>query len=292
MQTFDAELVHDAAAVLGEGPLWDDREAALYWLDIEGRRLHRHDPAGGGNQAIELPEQVTAMAPHAEGGMVAAVAGGFARLDPGTGTLSSLGQVIADDADMRMNDGKCDPRGRFWAGSMSRQLLPGLGGLYCLSGDGPPALAKNGVSLSNGLAWSADARTFFHIDSLAFQVTAYDFDPDTGAIGDGRTVVEFDRALGLPDGMTIDAEGAIWVAVWGGSGVYRYSPNGELLAVVRVPATQVTSCAFGGPGYAELFITTASEGLDDEARAAQPLAGGLFRGRTGVVGLAADVFRG
>jgi sugar lactone lactonase YvrE len=187
-----------------------------------------------------------------------------------------------------MNDGEVDPSGRFWAGTMELGAAPGRGSLYRLGPRGEVTRVLAGVSISNGLGWSPDERTLYYIDSPTQRIDAYDYDRSSGAIANRRTVAEIDPASGLPDGLAVDAEGCLWVALWGGSSLHRYTPDGRLDRAVALPVSQVTSCAFGGPDLDELYVTSAWVGLEER----EPAAGGLFRLRPGVRGLPARRFAG
>ncbi len=285
-----AEVVVNLGSELGEGPIWDARSGRLVWIDILGRRIHRTHPASGLTESIETPSQVGSVAVRAGGGFVAALADGFWVADPG-GAWRQLATVEADRPDLRFNDGKCDPSGRFWAGSMAHDARPGAGALYRLEPDGTVSRALAGVTISNGLAWSPDGRTMYYIDTPTQRVDALSFDLVTGAVSGRRSIVRIPADMGSPDGMTVDAEGGLWIALWGGSAVHRYV-DGRLAQVVRLPVSQPTSCAFGGPDLDELYITSAWEGLSVTARGTQPLAGAIFRARPGVRGLPAAEFLG
>jgi sugar lactone lactonase YvrE len=285
-----AELVDDAKAVLGEGPVWHAEEAALYWLDIVSSRLHRYDPVTARSSAVKRDAMVTAAVPAVDGGMVAATRRGFGHLDPRTGAVTPQHEVIGPDAALRMNDGKCDATGRLWAGSMTLSDERGNAALYRLEPDGHVVAVITGLSLSNGMAWTGDGTAMFHIDTYSRRVDAYDFDEATGAVSGRRAVVELGADPGFPDGMAIDDEGCIWVALWGAGRVQRFSPGGERLASVSLPVSEVTSCAFGGHDGGTLFITSARERLDPEALGHEPLAGGLFHCRPGVTGPPPQLF--
>lgn len=283
------EVLVAAKAELGEGPVWDIRTARLAWVDILGRRIHLTDPATGATESIEVPSHVGAIAPRTAGGFVAALQDGFWVV--GDGPIRKLASVPEAGPTVRFNDGKCDPSGRFWAGTMAYDEAPGAACLYRLDTDGTVARVLDGVTISNGLAWTADARTMYYIDSPTRRVDAFAFDPDTGSISERRTVVRIPEGAGSPDGMTIDADGGLWVALWGGSAIHRYV-NGRLDRVVSMPVSRPTSCAFGGPDLDELFITSAWKGLTTAERDAQPLAGSLFRLRPGVRGVLPQAFAG
>ena len=279
------ELVADARNQLGEGPVWDARTDTLFWLDVLAGVVHRYAPADGSRTTeISVGQEVGALVPRRSGGHVLAVREGFAALDE-QGTVSMMVEVEAADPANRMNDGKCDRAGRFWASTMAFDASPGRGSLYRLAPDGDVSQVLTGLTIGNGLAWSADDRTLFFIDTMSGGVDAFDFDLAAGTLDNRRRAVEIPEAEGLPDGMCIDAEGALWVALYGGGAVRRYSPDGELLAVVPLPVPNPTCCTFGGPELRELYITTAWAGMSDVERAESPQAGGLFRVRTQVAGV-------
>ncbi|WP_438433134.1 SMP-30/gluconolactonase/LRE family protein [Gorillibacterium sp. sgz500922] len=288
----ELELVADVKAVLGEGPSWDAERELLYWVDIEGERVHEFNPADGTDRTIPVGRMVGAAVPVEQGGLLLAAKDGFCKLDPLTGRLAEVAKPEAEPEDNRFNDGKCDPAGRFWAGTMSLNGQQKRGKLYRLDADGSVHSILDGFTTSNGLAWTADGRTMYHIDTPTLLVMAYTFDPDTGEVSQPRAAVRFPEEEGFPDGMTIDAEGMLWVAHWGGGKVSRFDPaTGERLAEIAVPAEQVTSCAFGGRELDELYITTARTGLSEEQLKRQPAAGGLFRIKPGVKGTPTVRFR-
>ena len=282
-----ADRVTDVRAELGEGPVWDDRQGMLRWVDITAGVVHRLEVATGEHASVSVGLPVSALALRADGIIVAAQ-DGFALVDEGAHEVRLVGPVEPDDRSTRMNDGKCDAAGRFWAGSMAFDFAAGRGSLWCLEPDGAHTVRRvlDGLTLSNGLAWSPDDRTLYFIDSTTYRVDAIDFDLDTGTLGARRPFVTVDRGLGMPDGMAMDVDGCFWVALFGGSGVCRFTPRGALDRMVEVPATNVTSCTFGGSALDELYITTAAEGLDARARREQPHAGGLFAVDAGVSGMA------
>ena len=228
---------------------------------------------------------VAVVRPRASGGFVYAVERGFA-LDDGVGTpVRTLPEVWTTDA-VRMNEGGCDPDGRFYCGSMAYALTPGAASLYRLDPDGRVTTVLGGLTVSNGLEWSPDGRLAYYVDSATGRIDAMDYDSDRG-LTDRRPFVTVEA--GSPDGLTVDAEGGIWVAIWGGSAVHRYSPEGALSEVIELPATQVTACTFGGNDLDELFITTSREGLPATE---EPAAGALFHVRPGIAGLPARRFGG
>jgi sugar lactone lactonase YvrE len=293
--TFNAELAFRHDSLLGEGPVWDHRRGRLYWMDIEGGAVHWYDPATGAHRAIPTGQYVGCAAVRKSGGLVIALKSGFAALDPDTGVLTQLADAESHRPGNRFNDGKCDPAGRFWAGTLAldEDRGEGQGALYCLDSDHRVHRKLDDVWISNGLAWTADARTMYFIDSPKQRVVAYACDPATAAIADPRTVIEVPGELGYPDGMTIDEEGMLWIAHWDGGRVCRWNPRtGGRLADILVPVSRPTSCVFGGDDFGTLYITSARTRLKPEVLAAQPLAGGIFTCRPGVRGLPMTEFAG
>ncbi|EXX84672.1 SMP-30/gluconolaconase/LRE domain protein [Paenibacillus darwinianus] len=293
---FEAACVIDAKAALAEGPVWDERLNELIWIDIEGYHLHRYRPSDGRRRQYELPLKAGAAVPAEDGSWILALEDGFYRFDWETSLNPALIARKTDDSDapqpMRMNDGKCDPQGRFWAGTMNADNNR-LAALFTLDPQGRVTKRLSGVVCSNGLAWTADGNAMYYIDTPTRVVSAFDFNGLTGELTNRRTVVSIPEGEGSPDGMAIDAEGMLWVAHWGGWQVSRWNPTtGEKLAAVRVPAANVTSCAFGGEGLDELYITTARTGLRAEEADKQPLAGGIFTVNPGVNGLPVARYRG
>jgi sugar lactone lactonase YvrE len=287
-----AELLVDARTSLGEGPVWDDREGCLWWVDILGETVHRTDPASGHDEVLAIGRMPGAVGLRDSGGLVAAVRDGFGALDPVTGRFEILVPVEADDQTTRMNDGKVDPAGRFWAGTTDMDHRPGVGTLYRLDPDLRVSPMLRDVTISNGIDWSLDGRTMYFIDTPTRRVDAFAFDPAAATIANRRPAVAIREGAGNPDGMTLDAEGYLWVALWGGWAVERYAPDGRLDMRVEVPAEQASSCVFGGPDLDLLFITTARKGFPAGGRPDQPEAGGLFVCRPGPRGRPAFRFAG
>lgn len=270
---------------LGEGPVWDSRTGWLVWTDIDGHRLHSYDPSSGASRSTTFEFAVGAFALAAENRLVLATPTGFMTCDRDGADLRLVAEIEADRDETRMNDGKCDRAGRFWAGTMAYDGGRGAGSLYRLSPDGSTTRMLEGVTISNGLAWNAGDSLMYYVDTAERRIDVFDFDLDTGTITDRRPFVHISPADGLPDGITIDADDHVWVALWGGGAVHRYSPDSNLDVVVSVPASLVTSCAFGGDFFDDLYVTTASIGLDAAELRAQPGAGRLFSCRPGVRGL-------
>jgi sugar lactone lactonase YvrE len=287
----EVEVVLEAHASVGEGPTWDERTNTLVWVDIMGNSVHVYDPASGRDQVIDVGQPVGAAGLRQGGGLVLALRDGLGVLEADLRTVRMVSDVERDIATNRFNDGKCDPAGRFWAGSMAFAVTPGAGALYRMDADHRVTRMLSGVTLSNGLDWSADNQQMFYIDSPTQGVDVFDFDLERGELGERRRIISIPADEGLPDGMTIDAEGGIWVALHGSGSVRRYLPDGRLERVIRVPnARLVTCCAFGGPDLSDLYITSMSYGLSAEELREQPLAGALFRCRPGVQGRPAHRF--
>jgi sugar lactone lactonase YvrE len=291
----DPQLVLDARAQLGEGAIWNDALQRLHWIDISGWQVFTYDPATGENRSCNVIQTVGTVVPRAGGGLMLALHEGFARFNPDTGRVTLLPRPPEHDpALVRFNDGKCDPAGRFWAGTMALVKGPKpLGRLYRLDADGTMHVMLRDVGTSNGIAWSLDRRTMYYIDTPLLRVDAFDYDDATGAIGNRRAVITIPPDIGRPDGSTLDAEGMLWIAMYHGWSVTRWNPRtGEQLLTIRLPVARVTSCAFGGPDLDTLYLTSARAGLTDEQRAAQPLAGGLFQVKPGVCGVRASAYQG
>jgi sugar lactone lactonase YvrE len=288
----ECELVLDAKAELGEGPIWDDRRQRLVFVDVMRGHIHEFDPATGKDRTVEVGRPVGCVALAERGDWIAGTADGFYRVDPKTGRRTLVAAVEADLPNNRMNDGYVDARGRLWAGTLGMGGLREQGSLYRLDVDGTVRRMLTRVTVSNGLDWSPDGRTFYFTDLALSRIDKFDFDPTMGTIANRRTFLEFPLEIGYPDGLIVDAEGFVWVGLWEGGSLHRYAPDGRLDVIVPVPAAQTTKCAFGGPDLTDLYITTARIGLDAAARAAQPMAGGVFRIRPGVRGKKAHRFGG
>jgi len=270
-------------ASLGEGPCWDAKAGTLYWTDIPAHRVHRLT-GDGTHTEWDTGQPVGAVVPRAGGGLVLAAKDGFLAMDPRTGSLSLLAAVEPDMPGNRMNDGACDRAGRFFAGTMAEDESPGAGALYLLAADHQVARLIAGVGISNGIGWSPDDQRMYYIDSLTYRVDVFDYEPGTGAIGNRRTFASLGAGGVMPDGLAVDSEGGVWVALWGGSGLRRYAPDGRLTLSVDVPSANVTSCAFGGPDLRTLYITTAA----GPGRS----GGAVFACQVAVAGLPAHPYRG
>ena len=273
----DWEVVQPNRCVLGESPIWDDKHKRILWVDILKGEIHYYYPDRSEHNMFKLDQMVGAIAISASGGIVAALKSEIAMVNLNNETIDVISKVETNLPDNRFNDGKCDPAGRFWAGTMSISNKPNAGSLYSLEKGFSVKTKIIGVSCSNGLAWSLDYKTLYYIDTPTQNVVAYNYDITSGGITRKRIVVSIPIKEGYPDGMTIDTEGMLWVALWGGWKVIRYNPgNGEQLHQINLPVSQVTSCTFGGDKMEDIYITSAKTGLLKKDLIAQPLAGSLF----------------
>lgn len=280
------ERVLAVSAQLGEGPVWVGRERALWFVDIKDRRLHRYDPQDGSHSSWEAPQQPGFVLPVGGGGFLAGLSSGLHRFDPASGSFTRRLEVEPHQPHNRLNDAAVGPDGALWFGSMDDGETKPTGALYRLSADGRIAALDTGYVITNGPAWSPDGRVFYHTDTLERVVYAFDV-TSSGTLSGKRVLVRIEDGAGWPDGSVVDAEGCIWVALFGGWGVRRYSPRGELLGEVRFPCANVTKIAFGGEDLRTVYATTAWKGLTSQEREAQPYAGDLFRFRVQVPGLPA-----
>jgi sugar lactone lactonase YvrE len=296
MSVADVTPWSTAAGLLSEGPRWHEEAGELLWVDILGAMFHRGAIAPDRSldlvATISIDRHVGAVAPAVGGGYVLAAGTAFLFFDA-AGRLSELAQPEAGRTDVRMNDGACDPQGRFWAGTMAYDESPKMGALYRLELDGNCTRVLTGLTISNGIGWSPDGATLYLADSGTGRVEAFDFDGGSGELSGRRPLVRIEQPGVVPDGLTVDQEGGIWVAVWGGGAVARYAADGSLLATIPLPVDRPTSCAFGGPELATLFVTTSRAGLDEIALARQPEAGRVLRiDGLGVRGMPCAPYRG
>ena len=288
-----SRCVLNIGAGLAEGPCWWTERQVLLWVDIEASRIGLFDPQTGRNDFLPLPAHVGAVVPTSVGDLLLATAAGFLRMDPSTGVVTLLSDPELDRPGNRFNDGKCDPWGRFWAGTMAYDFEPQAGALWRLDGDGRITCQRSQLTISNGLAWSQDRRTLYFIDSPTLNVMAFPLTSAGEIAGEPSICVQIPEDWdAVPDGMCIDAEGMLWIALFGGGAVTRWDPiSGQLLERLELPCRQVTSCCFGGPNLDQLFVTTARREMDAAAIKAEPLAGGLFQADVGAEGLPADCFQ-
>ena len=285
------KCVWPSAAVLGEGPAWDDEEEALYWVDIKAPAVHRYMPSTGATDGWPMPERTGCIARRRQGGFIAGFKSGLAFLDLPSGRIDRIGDPEPELPDNRLNDGKCDGAGRFWVGTMDDDESKATGSLYRVDPDCRWHRMDSGYVVSNGPAFSPGGETLYHTDTVQRIIYAFDLAPD-GSLSNRRTFIVIPPDAGNPDGMTVDADGHLWVALWGGWRLTRFRPDGTTEGTIRFPVAQVTNCVFGGAAFDTLYVTSASIGLDAAARARQPLAGGLFEVRPGIQGLPAPRFSG
>jgi len=286
------EVAVAGPAEVGEGPVWDEVTGELLWVDIPAGLIHRWRPGTTAISTIAVGQPLGAVALRRTGGLVAAVRDGFALVDERSGTLELRCLVETDRPGNRMNDGKCDRAGRFWAGTMAEDMRPGVGSLYRLDMDLTVTLILSGVSVPNGIAWAPDDRTMYYVDSLERAIDAFSFDVERGELSDRRRLVAIEVEGGMPDGIAIDSAGNLWVALYGGAAVRRYSPAGDLDAVVPLPADRITSCTLGGPELRDLYVTSATRGSSADEWRLQPHAGAIFCIRVDVPGAPAARFGG
>jgi sugar lactone lactonase YvrE len=278
-----ADTLLPNVATLAEGPRWEPRTQRLLWVDIDGEALHEYDPATGDDRTIPLPAKVGAAAPTQDPGRVlVALADRLAKVDLATGDLEPLAQFPHARAGMRANDGDVDPAGRFWIGTMCEDEAPDLAALYRYDPDGSLTPVLHPVSLSNGLGWASGEQRMYYVDSPTKRIDVLDYDAATGEVADRRPFATIEDGVGVPDGLALDVEDGVWVALYGGAQVRRYGPGGSLDAVLELPADNVTACAFGGEDGRRLFVTT--------AHSPQPLGGSLFTAEPGIAGPPARAF--
>ncbi|AOZ94175.1 SMP-30/gluconolactonase/LRE family protein [Paenibacillus crassostreae] len=279
------EIVVQTNSLLGEGPSWDADHHRLLWVDIEGHLLHIYYPKIGENETYNIGQPIGAVVPYCEDEVVVALYDGIHKYRLSTGELTLIANPEQHLSNNRFNDGKCDPKGRLWVGTMSMNGQAEQGSLYCLDLDLSIRKVLENVSISNGLGWSPDYSTMYYIDTPTRQVDAFDYDLETGMISNRRLVITMPDDAGDPDGMTVDAEGMLWIAEWNGERVAQWNPNtGEKLSEIVIPSGHVTSCVFAGDDLQDLYISTARIGMDDEQMKEQPLSGNLFRIRTEMKG--------
>lgn len=279
--------VSSPRANLGEGPVWDHRLGLLYWTDITSGTIHVHDPTTGHDQSFPTGAEMIGcfFLTRTPGVLLLARESGFYRFDTRSRSLGLLANPILSPPTHRFNDGKCDAVGRLWIGTMCKQATPNAGAFYCVDRDFKATGVVAPITVPNGLAWSLDGKTLYHVDTADRAVRVYSFAADTLELGRPTATIDLSSLIGYPDGLTIDREGKLWIAFWEGGCVHRIDPaSGGCLASIDLPCRYVTSCAFGGPGLSYLYITTAAYQFTDDDFRREPLAGSLFRIATGTSG--------
>ena len=273
------EILFDVKATLGEGPAWDEKTQTLYWVDILGKRIY-----AGGEVLTELDDYIGCLAPTKNGHLIVGKRASFMDFDPATSQQTVL-VTLPESATNRMNDGKCDPTGRLIAGTMDMNETDPTGSVYSYDGKSNRVLFRD-VTISNGMAWSPEHKTFYYIDTPTCEVRAYDYDVKTGEIANRRKAFDVPKSLGWADGMTSDTEGNLWIAMWGGAQVTRWNPNtGQLLEQIPIPALQSSCPVFGGKNRNELYVTSARKGMSESDLNKYPLSGGLFKVETKYEGM-------
>jgi xylono-1,5-lactonase len=277
------ECIWPVAAKLGEGPFWSARDSAVWFVDIKGRRIHRCNENGGDQHSWDAPEEIGFVVPTTGHRMIAGMKSGLYAFDVHSGEFSLLALVDSHQPGNRLNDACVDEAGRLWFGSMDNAETAPTGSLYRFDNDGLRR-CDEGYVITNGPAVCPQSCTLYHVDTLERVIYAFDLD-ERGAITNKRPFVCIEKPNAYPDGPVVDSEGCVWIALYGGWGVHRYSPRGELLQTIDLPVAACTKVAFGGADLRTMFITTSWKNLNDSERAQQPLAGGLFRVRVDVPGL-------
>ncbi|MEL7118720.1 MAG: SMP-30/gluconolactonase/LRE family protein [Bacteroidota bacterium] len=286
------DLFYQSEATLGEGPVWDHNKGELSWVDIENGQLHFFNPTINQHQQHTFDSRLGAAVPSDNEKYLLALQKGLAFFDPTSEELKYFSNPEEALPNNRFNDGKCDPQGRFWIGSMDCNAESGQGILYRIDSDLKVNALLPNLSISNGLAWHPEKNVMYFIDSATYKVLQFDYTPSSGSIKNPKEVIRIPEDHGAPDGMTIDREGMLWIAHWGGANISRWNPEtGRLLQKVTIPALHVTSCCFGGENYDQLFITTARYGLTDEQMAKYPLSGSIFSCKPKVGGWAIAHFK-
>ena len=292
MRTPELDVVFAGSAQLAESPLYDATADALLWVDIMVGSAHRMQLSTREHESIELGQPIGALFLRRRGGFAYGLRDGLAVSDTFAGPRTFVTATQRDEPDKRMNDGKADAEGRLWVGTMGIDDVGHRGTLFRIDPDYRETPMVTGLSIPNGLCWSLDQKQMYFVDSELGGVEVFDYEAATGTIGNRRTLFTLPRGMGVGDGMTIDDSGCLWIAHFDGSAVNRYTLTGAIDRTIALPVSKVTSCAFGGPSYDQLFITTASVGLSEEARAREPLAGAVFVTTPGARGFAANPFGG
>jgi sugar lactone lactonase YvrE len=271
------EIVVEHTCLLGEGPVWDARRKMICWVDILNGIIHQYAPGQKKHTTISVHQMIGSLAVCTSGNFIAALKKGLAFINSINGEMKMIADPESHLPHNRFNDGKCDPAGRFWAGTMSLSEAPNAGSVYMVERDLLITKKIESVTISNGMAWSADHKTFYYIDTPTWEVVAYDYDKDTAHISNKRVIINIAKEDGCPDGMTIDSDGMLWIAHWDGWQVTRWNPlTAEKLYHIKLPVARVTSCTFGGENLEDLYITSAKVGITQEELKKQPLAGSLF----------------
>jgi sugar lactone lactonase YvrE len=286
----EPRVVWNLAAELGEGPVWVERDHALWFVDIKKHQVHRYDPASGAKNSWDAPEQVGFVVPAQRGGFVVGLQSGLFHFDEKSSAFERIVEVEPDKADNRLNDGVVDPKGRLWFGTMDNREKAKSGAFYCFAGGEVRHTGLDNIAITNGPAVSPDGRILYFVDTLKGTIEAADIGDD-GTLADRRPFARIDPKDGHPDGPTIDSNGYLWISLYGGWEALRFSPTGELVERVRFPVANITKLAFGGPGLRTAFATTARQLLKPAEIADQPQIGDLFEFRVDVPGVPCPLVR-
>lgn len=288
-----ANLEYKTDAHLGEGPVWDEINQKLWWVDILSCTLNCYNPDSKENRSFDVGEQIGATALRKRGGLLLALQSGLAFFDEESASITPINNDFTLGEGTRSNDGKCDPAGRFWVGTLDYDLKKGSGNLFCVDSDLQVKKKLDQLTIPNGMAWNSQNDTFFFIDTIARELYSYSYEKETGEISDQSLIYEFDEDLGYPDGMTIDADDKLWVALYAGRKVIQINPkNGHIEFEIRLPVPKPTSCTFGGEDLKTLFITTCREYMDEPNLEKAPLSGSLFSVDLPFSGRPVDRFNG
>ncbi len=291
MPAITVELAYQIDAKLGEGALWNHNTQSLWWIDIEGKTFNILDPEKEDNSVYLLPSRIGTAVPSTTGSAILATEQGIIEFIPSTMTHRVISDVESNIEGTRLNDGKCDPSGRLWVGSMDLNIEAPIGSLYSVE-RGNVKKKLSGITISNGIVWTKDHKTMYYIDTPTNVIMAYDYDNQAGKISNGRTAITVDPALGFPDGMAIDENDNLWVGMWNGNAIVNFNPKtGEVIQRIEVPAHNVTACAFGGPNLDILYITTASVDMTLTEQKALPLSGSVFKCVPGVQGVKSTFYK-
>lgn len=277
---------------LGEGAFWNHHTNQLYWVDILGKQLHIYNPNNNDNKTFVMPSRIGTVVPQTDSTAVVALEDGIYIQNTKNNSLTLLSDIEAKQTENRFNDGKCDPNGNLWVGSMHLAEKKPKGNLYKVLPNGNTTKMLDSITISNGIVWSGDAKTMYYIDTPTMNIRAFDFDATTSTISNERVAVQVDPSLGYPDGMAIDSENKIWVGMWNGNAVIRFDPDtGKVLDKIEIPAHNVTSCAFGGENFETLYITTARVDMTEDELKKYPLSGSIFKVKPGVKGVPSTLFK-
>ena len=286
-----ATLAYKINASLGEGAIWNYKTQELYWVDIEGKQLNIFNPSSKENKILETKSRIGTVVPFTEKEALIALEDGVHKINLESGESTLFTDMKNELPGSRLNDGKCDPAGRFWVGSMHLEQITGKANLYTITSENKLEKKIDSVTISNGIVWTSDKKTMYYIDTPTSSIKAYDYDNKTGKIANEKVVVQIPESLGFPDGMTIDEENMLWVGMWNGNAVIRFNPKtGKVIAKIEVPAHNITSCAFGGKDLDVLYITTASVDMTPQEIKKYPLAGAVFKVKPGVKGVKSNFY--